>query len=101
MIKNIKISNWRQFSKINLDFDKTLTVLTGVNGAGKTTILDIISYLFGFNYSYASIPKRNSYGELTYSNSIFDKKVPDLDSKSTYKIIGNLSYISTRARRTT
>ncbi|MCI8362165.1 MAG: AAA family ATPase [Clostridia bacterium] len=98
MIKNIKISNWRQFYNIDIDFDSTLTVLTGANGAGKTTILDIISYLFGFNYSYTGVPKRDSFGELVYSNSIKNIGPLEIDLPNTYKSIGELSYISNRSR---
>lgn len=99
MIKNIKISNWRQFDNIDIDFDDTLTVLTGANGAGKTTILDIISFLFGFNYSYTGVPKRDSFGELIYSNSIKDIEHLELDLPNAYKPIGELSYISNRSRK--
>lgn len=35
MYNNIKISNWRQFENIDINFDEHLTILTGANGAGK------------------------------------------------------------------
>lgn len=92
MIKNIKLSNWRQFKNIDIDFDNTLTVLTGANGSGKTTILDIISYLFGFKYSYTGVPKRDSYGDLIYSNSVENLIPINLDMPNTSIILGELSY---------
>lgn len=43
MFKRISIKEWRQFSDIDIDFHEHLTVLTGANGAGKTTILNVLS----------------------------------------------------------
>ena len=48
MIKSIKIDSWRQYENINIDFHKQLTILTGANGAGKSTILNIINQHFGW-----------------------------------------------------
>ncbi len=39
MIEQIQINDWRQFDNLTIDFDKRLTILTGANGSGKTTIL--------------------------------------------------------------
>ena len=47
MFKGIKIKNWRQFNNIDIEFHPNLTVITGANGAGKTTILSILSKHFG------------------------------------------------------
>lgn len=44
MFKRLKISDWRQFSNVDISFHPHLTVLTGANGAGKTTILTLIKF---------------------------------------------------------
>ncbi len=42
-IKKIKLTNFRCFESLEMEFDQQLTVLTAPNGAGKTTILDAIA----------------------------------------------------------
>lgn len=42
-LKHLLIENFRQFKKIDIEFDDNLTVLVGNNGTGKTTILDAAS----------------------------------------------------------
>ncbi|MCI5730700.1 MAG: AAA family ATPase [Eubacterium sp.] len=53
-IKSLKMENYRCFEKTEVNFDKEYTVLVGVNGAGKSTILDAIatslgSFIAGFD----------------------------------------------------
>lgn len=47
--KHLKISNWRQYANIDIEFHKQMTILTGANGAGKTTILNLLSRHFGWS----------------------------------------------------
>lgn len=42
-LKSLSIENFRQFKKIDIEFDDKLTVLVGNNGTGKSTILDASS----------------------------------------------------------
>ncbi|HAD03363.1 MAG: hypothetical protein A2091_01035 [Desulfuromonadales bacterium GWD2_61_12] len=46
-INNIYLQNFRCFKELKLSFDGKTTVIVGVNGAGKTAILDSIALLFG------------------------------------------------------
>lgn len=39
---NISLRRWRQFESVDIDLHPRLTVLTGANGSGKTTILSIL-----------------------------------------------------------
>lgn len=51
-------NNFRCFEKISIDFEQDMTVFVGVNGAGKTTILDAISFLI-YNLSHALYSKND------------------------------------------
>ncbi|AMN45511.1 hypothetical protein ACG33_00020 [Steroidobacter denitrificans] len=52
----IALVDWRQFASIEIDLSKQVTILTGPNGSGKTTILNILSKHFGWNLSFVSTP---------------------------------------------
>ncbi len=45
IIKNINLINYRNFSNLNLSFDKKLNIFFGKNGCGKTNILEAISLI--------------------------------------------------------
>ena len=42
-LNQIKISNYRCFKEVEIDFDDHITLVVGQNGAGKTTILDAVA----------------------------------------------------------
>jgi predicted ATPase len=73
MFNALKLSNWRQFESIQIDFHPRLTVLTGQNGAGKTTILNILNRHFGWNINYTSTPKADKRGVISYFSDIWRK----------------------------
>ena len=54
--KNIKLYGWRQFERIDIEFDSNVSVLTGPNGCGKTTILNVLARHFGWNINFISTP---------------------------------------------
>lgn len=56
----LTLSDWKQFESIEIDFHNRLTVLTGANGAGKTTILNILARHFGWNLTELSTPAKDS-----------------------------------------
>ncbi|MCH8080512.1 MAG: AAA family ATPase [Proteobacteria bacterium] len=41
--RQLKINGWQQFQEIELNFHERLTILTGANGSGKTTILNLLA----------------------------------------------------------
>jgi len=42
IIRSMHLEHYRCFEKLDLDFDRRLTVLVGANGAGKTAVLDAL-----------------------------------------------------------
>ncbi len=44
-IRKINIKNYRSISEADFEFDSSLNIFVGVNGAGKTTILDLLSIM--------------------------------------------------------
>lgn len=83
MFKSIKITNWRQFSEININFDSRLTILTGANGSGKTTILNILRQSFGERWRFISIPERDEHsGKLNYNSGVLKKIDIQMEEKN-------------------
>lgn len=72
MFSSLKIQNWRQFDNVDICFDDHMTIITGANGAGKTTILNILGRHFGWIADIASTPKIVDKGELTYGTDFHD-----------------------------
>lgn len=46
--ESLKLINFRRFDKLEVHFEKDLTVIVGVNGAGKTSIIDAITRTFSY-----------------------------------------------------
>jgi predicted ATPase len=53
---SIQLQGWRQFEHVDIQLDSRMTVLTGENGTGKTTILNVLSRHFGWNLHMISTP---------------------------------------------
>lgn len=56
MFSKLVIQHWRQFNRVEIDFHRRLTVLTGANGSGKTTLLHLLNRHWGWDLKYVSSP---------------------------------------------
>jgi predicted ATPase len=54
--KRIQLSDWRQFATLDISFHPQLTVLTGANASGKSTILSLLATHFNWSRVYSSAP---------------------------------------------
>jgi predicted ATP-binding protein involved in virulence len=94
----IRIEGWQQFDTVEVNFHPRLTILTGANGSGKSTILRLLGQHFGWNYQHLTTPRRDpKSGIIRFLLSIFRRRGEDDASDSVS--IGSIAY-SNEARAT-
>lgn len=52
----LRLANWRQFSLVDIEFHPNLTIITGANGAGKSSLLNILGQNIGASRQFLSVP---------------------------------------------
>jgi DNA repair protein SbcC/Rad50 len=91
MIKSIELTNWKTHKRTVMNFQKGVNVLIGVMGAGKSSVIDGISFgLFG---TFPSLNQRRTNTENLISNR------PSVQSNAEVKIkftVGSDEYTVTR-----
>lgn len=50
VLKKLTLEDWNQFDKIQFDFHPRITIITGANGAGKSSVLRLIARQLGWGY---------------------------------------------------
>jgi len=80
LFKQLKISNWRQFREVDISFHERLTILTGSNGAGKTTVLNLLSRHFGWQGLVVSTPRRRGGGTTFSPDYWTDEDLVDFET---------------------
>ncbi len=86
--KSFLVNEWQQFDHINIEFHEKVTILTGANGSGKTTILNLLARHYDWSINSLSIPKdEKSNGIWKYVTRLF----MGID-KSEDKTIGSITY---------
>ncbi len=69
--KRIKLWGWRQFNDIDIELHPKLTIITGANGAGKSTILSFFNRHFGYNRNYLATPQTKA-GIVSFTFGLFE-----------------------------
>ncbi|WP_422650096.1 ATPase AAA-type core domain-containing protein [Cupriavidus sp. H18C1] len=96
LFHRLEISSWRQFSAIDIEFHERLTVITGANGAGKSTVLGILAQHFGWNHQYLSTPRRpKGSASYSYVTGLWKRRHLTRQSPQPYgnvEIVGKITY---------
>lgn len=88
--KKLKINHWQQFDAIDLEIHDQLTILTGANGCGKTTLLNLLAKHSQSGWQSVSLatPKsEQDTGIIKYFSRLFKG-----EDKSNETIIGTIDY---------
>lgn len=64
--KSLKINDWKQFDAVDIEFHDRLTILTGANASGKTTLLNMLAGCFGWGFQELSTPTKLQTGEIEF-----------------------------------
>jgi predicted ATPase len=71
MFKRLKVDGWRQYEDVDITFHHKLTIITGANSAGKTTLLNMLNqHLGGYMQALVGVPIL-SLGGLSYLPSFW------------------------------
>jgi DNA replication and repair protein RecF len=76
ILDSISLSNFKNYSETSVSFGKEINCITGLNGSGKTNLLDAIHYLSMTKSAFNSVDGQNiKNGEVFYAiNGIFNHK---------------------------
>ena len=57
VFRELRLRDWRQYADVEIGFHDRLTVLTGANGSGKTTILNVLNRHFNWTTYFVRSPR--------------------------------------------
>ncbi len=77
-LQDIHIQNFRGFEEVDIHFDEKLTVFIGINGSGKTSILELLADMFRQYINRTHKFGRNSF-VLNAKNDVNFKKVETIN----------------------
>lgn len=67
---HIHLSDWRHFGSVDVPLHKRLTILTGANGAGKTTVLNLLARHFGWSINLIGTLRITKRGARRYYSDV-------------------------------
>lgn len=90
----LTLTDWRQFADVDIEMHPRMTIITGANGAGKTTILRLLSQHFGWSNQFLATPRKLVDGSSSFFNGLFRRRKnsapPQLESPPS--IAGYITY---------
>lgn len=91
----LTIDRWRQFSHVDIDLTNQVTILTGQNGCGKTTLLTLLGRHFGWNLQFVSTPYIGKRTAQRLWSDMYDDTLKDIEDQQQNAIrIGTIKYDS-------
>ncbi|MDU5535863.1 MAG: AAA family ATPase, partial [Anaerococcus sp.] len=93
--KKILLNDWRQFQNIDIDFHPNVTIITGANGSGKSTILKLLSKHFGWYQPFLGTPILSKEQGVFYYKTVFrplNKEYQTSHYGHNIHILGNIFY---------
>lgn len=89
----VTFEKWRQFSGVDVDLSRQATILTGQNGCGKTTLLNVLSKHFGWNLHFVSTPFWGRRQRQQFWSDVQKARSLDLDEGgATSAVVGSITY---------
>lgn len=89
----ITLSEWRQFKNINIEFHDKISIITGTNGAGKSTILKVLAEHFNWKSNFLAVPLYNEItGNYIFKNSSGISMKKKIQRAKEVCVIGNITY---------
>jgi predicted ATPase len=85
VFRSLSLQGWRQFGQVDLELHPRVTLLTGANASGKTTVLSLLARHFNWPRQWVGIPIRNKDGTFAYFRSFEDEE-------DGWHAIGQLTY---------
>lgn len=92
--RRLRLTGWRQFDTVDITLHPRLTIITGANGAGKSSILKIFTRHFGYVSPFLATPILGKDGGYTYSLGLFVsllKRINPFQRRDT-STVGELTY---------
>ncbi len=59
MFKSLEISDWKHFEKVSIDFHPRLTIITGANGSGKSTVIRLLARHVNWQFNELATPEKD------------------------------------------
>src|ERR671923_174808 len=88
----IQLHSWRQFAEVDINLNNQVTVLTGQNGCGKTTILNILSHHFGWNVQFISTPFWGKEKSKQFWSDVQEARYKELNTGNSSTMVGSIHY---------
>ena len=95
--RSLRIEGWRQFGRVDIALHPRLTVITGANGAGKSSLLRLLQRHFGAEQLFLATPTLQSDGGYSYLTGLFTDTIANVwrrfwTKRSDMSNVGTIGY---------